>query len=145
MTPPEELLSAYLDGEVSPEERALVEEQLEQSSEWRAVLTEVRETRALVCALPERDAPDGFWSGVLDDAPAPVSLDSRRTRRGRVAGWIAGAAAAAAIAAVVFVPRESEVKPRVATLVTSHAARSSVSEEPVSQLAPVATPVRFRR
>ncbi len=35
------------------------------------------------------------------------------------------------------------VKPAVATFVNTHAARSSVSEEPVSELAPLAAPVRL--
>jgi anti-sigma factor RsiW len=162
MTPPEDLLpedllSAYVDGEATPEERAVVERELATSPEWRAVLAELEDTRSLLRGLPARDAPDGFWTDLLapDDAgegggagapPAPpASLDTRRKRRTRIAGWVAGAAAAAAVLAVVLVPRESTVKPPVASLVTSHAARSSVSDEPVSQLAPVATPVRMGR
>jgi hypothetical protein len=35
------------------------------------------------------------------------------------------------------------VKPAVATLVSRHAVRSSVSEEPLSQLAPVSKPVKL--
>ena len=35
--PPEELLSAYLDGEATPDERAQVEAQLATSEEWRNV------------------------------------------------------------------------------------------------------------
>ncbi len=54
-------------------------------------------------------------------------------------------AAAAAIVAVVLVPGQSRVKPAVATLVSRHAVRSSVTEEPVSQLAPVAEPVKLGR
>jgi anti-sigma factor RsiW len=154
---PEDLLSAYLDGEVTPEERARVERELAVSPEWRAVLDELTETRALLRNLPVRDAPEGFWADLLthDDAgegggagtpPAPpASLTARRRRRTRIAGWVAGAAAAAAVVAVILVPRESTVEPPVASLVTSHAARSSVSDEPVSQLAPVATPVRVGR
>jgi anti-sigma factor RsiW len=147
MTPPsEDLLSAYLDDEVTADERALVEQRLGESEEWRAVLDEVRSTRDLLRRLPVRDAPDGFWDELLSDDPAPVSdLDARRRRRNRVVSWIAGAAAAAAIAAVIFVPGETRVKPPVGTLVAAHAARSSVSEEPLSQLAPVATPMRFRK
>jgi anti-sigma factor RsiW len=151
--PPEDVLSAYLDGEATADERALVERELATSEEWRAVMTELRETRDLLRGLPVHDAPPGFWAGVLaGDAEQPVSravsptpLDSRRRRRTRVAGWVAGAAAAAAIVAVVLVPQEDTVKPPVGTLVTSHAARSSLSAEPVSQLAPVATPVVIGR
>ncbi|MGZ4737371.1 MAG: hypothetical protein ACXV8R_17370, partial [Acidimicrobiia bacterium] len=73
-------------------------------------------------------------------------LDTDRRRRGkRVVTWMAGAAAAAAIAAVVLVPGQSRVKPAVATLVSRHAVRTSVSEEPVSQLAPVTKPVELGR
>lgn len=156
--PPEDLLSACLDDEATAEERALVERELESSAEWRTVLEELRETRTLLRSLPLHDAPAGFWAevgeasdGGTDDGAAgggrppaaPASITARRRRRTRVAGWVAGAAAAAAIVAVVLVPQETRVKPQVGTLVTSHAARSSVSDEPASQLAPVATPVRM--
>ena len=144
--PSEDLLSAYLDGELDAEDRRLVEGRLEESAEWRAVLVELRETRALLRGLPMRQAPPGFIDGLLaSDDPAPVQLDAKRGRRARIAAWVAGAAAAAAIVAVVLVPSETRVKPAVATLVNSHAARSSVSEEPVSELAPVAAPVRLGR
>jgi anti-sigma factor RsiW len=144
--PPEELLSAYLDGEATPDERALVERRLEDSAEWREVLAEVRSTRALLLGLPVHDAPTGFWDSVLQPEVAPpVQLETARRRRGKqVIGWLAGAAAAAAIAAVVLVPEQSQVKPSEATLVSRHAARSSVTEEPVSKLAPVARPVALR-
>jgi anti-sigma factor RsiW len=144
--PPEDLLSAYLDGEATPDERALVERRLEESAEWRAVLDEVSTTREMLRALPMSEAPPGFWDSVLQpDIAAPVQLETARRRRGKkVIGWLAGAAAAAAIAAVVMVPGQSRVKPAVATLVSRHAVRSSVSEEPVSQLAPVARPVTLR-
>lgn len=144
--PPEELLSAYLDGEATPDERALVERRLEASAEWRPVLAEVRATRELLLALPVREAPTGFWDSVLQpDIAPPVALETTRRRRGKqVISWLAGAAAAAAIAAVVFVPDQSRVKPAVASLVSRHAVRSSVTEEPVSKLAPVARPVTLR-
>jgi anti-sigma factor RsiW len=143
--PPEELLSAYLDGEATPEERALVEHRLEESEEWRAVLDEVRSTRELLLELPTHEAPTGFWDSVLQpDIAPPVRLDRARNRRGkRAITWLAGAAAAAAIVAVVAVPGPTRVKPAVATLVSRHALRSSVTEEPVSQLAPVAKPVKL--
>lgn len=144
--PPEELLSAYLDDEVTPDERAAVEARLAESAEWRAVLDEVRETRVLLRGLPLREAPTGFWDSVLQpDIAPPVSIDPARRRRGkRAIAWLAGAAAAAAIVAVLLVPSQSRVKPAVATLVSRHAARSSMTEEPLSQLAPVTKPVRLR-
>jgi anti-sigma factor RsiW len=146
--PPEDLLSAYLDDEVTPDERATVDAHLETSAEWREILTELRESRALLRGLPTREAPTGFWDGVLQpDIAPPVSIDrERRRRRGaKVVGWLAGAAAAAAIAAVVLVPGEARVKPAVGTLVSTHAARSSQSDDPTTQLAPVAMPMRLRK
>lgn len=145
-TPSEDLLSAYLDGELDADDRALVESRLETSAEWRQVLVELRETRELVRGLPMREVPPGLFDELpAPEVPAPVSVDAKRRRRTRIAGWVAGAAAAAAIAAVILVPSQTRVKPAVATFVNSHAARSSVSEEPVSELAPVAAPVRLGR
>jgi anti-sigma factor RsiW len=150
--PPEELLSAYLDGEVTAEERARVDAHLAESAEWRAVLEEVRETRDLLQGLPTVDAPPGFWDSMLatddpvpDEAAPVVPIEAARHRRGkRIVAWCAGAAAAAAVVAVLLVPSQSQVKPSVATFVNQHAVRSSVTEEPVSQLAPVTKPVRLR-
>jgi anti-sigma factor RsiW len=153
--PSEDLLSAYLDDELDAADRALVERRLAESAEWRTVLDALGETRSLLRGLPLRDAPPGFIDELLAaavpateepaDIAAPVAIDAKRRRRTRIAGWVAGGAAAAAIAAVVLVPTQSQVKPAVATFVNSHAARASVSEEPVSELAPVATPVRLGR
>jgi anti-sigma factor RsiW len=144
--PPEELISAYLDGEATPDERALVERRLAESEEWRVILDEVRSTRELLLGLPTREAPTGFWDSVLHPGIAPpIDLDAQRSkRRGkRAITWLAGAAAAAAIVAVVAIPQKSQVKPAVATLVSRHAVRSSVTAEPVSELAPVAQPVKL--
>ena len=153
--PPEELLSAYLDGEVTAEERALVDVRLAESAEWRAVLEEVRETRALLQGLPGATRPTA--SGTRCSRPTTrrrsrprrVVVRSsrradRRTQADRRAGCAGAAAAAAASSRCVLVPSQSQVKPSVATLVNQHAARSSVTEEPVSQLAPVTKPVRLR-
>ena len=142
----EDMLSAYLDDELSDEERAAVDEELAGSAEWRAVRAELDSTRALVRALPVREAPTGFWDAVLDPNIAPpIPIESARSNRGhRAVRWLAGVGAAAAIAAVVLVPGQSQTKPPVASLVAMHAARSSVSEEPVSELATVATGRTFR-
>ncbi len=143
--PPEDLLSAYLDDELDAGERARVERQLEESAEWRELHRELRETRELLRGLPIRDAPAGFFDGLLErGVTGAVPIDAKR-RRTRIVSWVAGGAAAAAIVAVVLVPGQTRVKPAVATFVSSHAARSSVSEEPVSELAPVAGPVRLGR
>ena len=98
-----EMLSAYLDGELSAPERDAVDARLAESAEWRAELDEVRAARDAVRRLPAREAPDGFWDSLLatvasdddtsepvEDAAPIVSIESRRPtppggvdRRGR--------------------------------------------------------------
>lgn len=154
--PGQDAISAYLDGELDDRERDAVAARLAATAEWRAVMAEVREARALVRALPARDAPPGLWrflEGTLASTPVqPVGAartsaarpGGSRARRGAVR-TVAAVAVAAAIGAFVLLPGRSSTRPPVATFVETHAARSSVSEEPVSQLAPVAVPVRLRR
>jgi anti-sigma factor RsiW len=156
-----EMLSAYLDGELSAPERDAVEARLAESAEWRAELEDVRAAREAVRALPAREAPDGFWDSLLAnveavavddtpgehaDEPAPVvSIESRRPRR-RVAAWIAAAAAiVVGLVAVIAVPHRSEVTPNVTAVVASHGAQGSDSGDPVSMLAPVGPLAGFRR
>lgn len=156
----EDLLSAYADGELDPATRAAVEQRLagseetseETSAEWRAVLREVEETRALLRGLPVRDAPPDFWAGAREAvAAAPdeaevVPIQRARDRRHRVWRVAAGVAAAAAVVvAVIVVPTRGQARPPVATMLGAHAARASLADEPISQLAPVATPVRLGR
>src|SRR4051812_14457266 len=103
-----DMLSAYLDGELSPDERAAVEAQLAASADWRAELAEVRSTRDALRGLPLREARVGFWDAVRehveavepvvdDTAPVgPVPIPAAPSRR----RWAWVAAAAAAVAAV---------------------------------------------
>ena len=52
MTPSEELLSAYLDDELGPQERADVERRLASDSHWRETLEKLQEVRAWMHELP---------------------------------------------------------------------------------------------
>jgi anti-sigma factor RsiW len=144
----EDLLSAYLDGELDAETRSVVEAHLADSPEWRAVLGDVRAAREAVRALPSVDLTLEGWRDVLANvaadeappraaAPGPVSaLRSRMARRpSRWAGVGAAVAAAAAVVAVVFVPGPDRVTPKVATFSTEHSARASLAADPVSSLA----------
>ena len=161
-----DMLSAYLDGELTDTERAEVEAQLAESAEWRAELDEVRGARTMLRAVAEQDAPEGFWDAVMagvaaaddapieatvgaegDDAPAEatvVSLDEKRRGPGR---WIATAfAAAAAVAlAVIIVPSRDTVKPDVATAVVQHGAQGSDLGDPIGTITPVGPLAGFRR
>ncbi len=151
-----DMLSAYLDGELTDAERAAVDAQLEASAEWRDELAEVRAARDALRGLPERDAPDGFWDAVHahvvadvdpddadDDIVVPITA-ARSTRRRW--GWVAASAAAvAAVVAVIVVPHRSEVSPNVAAVVAQHGAQGSDNGDPVSMLAPVGPLAGFRR
>jgi len=148
-----EMLSAYLDGELTAAERDAVEARLAASPEWRVELGEVRAARDAVRDLSARDAPDGFWDSLTarvaaDDAAdvvAPVvELDARRPRR-RVA-WVAAAAAiVVGVVAVIAIPHRNEVTPNVTAVVAQHGAQGSDAGDPVSMLAPVGPLAGFRR
>jgi anti-sigma factor RsiW len=141
----EDLLSAYLDDELDVATRERVEARLAESGEWRSILDEVRATRDALRALPVRSAPPGFWDRLRQ--PEVVSLDDHRaarTRRSRLAA--AGAVAAAVvIGAVALVPLREQTQPPVATFADAHAARSSLSDEPLSQLAGVGQSAGLRQ
>jgi anti-sigma factor RsiW len=152
-----DVLSAYLDRELTDAERAEVEARLEASAEWRAELADVRAARDALRGLPDRDAPAGFWDAVLaivaadDDAPArdddvvvPITVARSHPRR-RWAWVAASAAAVAAVVAIVVVPHRDEVKPNVTAVVAQHGAQGSDHGDPVTMLAPVGPLAGFRR
>lgn len=62
----EELLSAYLDGEVSPGEREQVQQLLQNQPEIQAQLDQLIVVRDQLRALPRQKAPDDFVSSILD-------------------------------------------------------------------------------
>jgi anti-sigma factor RsiW len=143
----EDLLSAYLDGELDAETRSAVEAQVADVPAWRDLLDDVRAARDAVRALPSVDLSRAAWARVVAvvaaDESAPVVTERRgvtarvrQARRGS-ARWVGvGAAAiAAAVLAVVIVPSPSHVTPKVATFTTEHSARASLAADPVSTLA----------
>ena len=72
MTPEDDaqaVLSAYLDGECTPEERARLDAHLATSAAWQQDLAEVREVRDLLRA----DAMVEMPAGLLDDIIAGVA------------------------------------------------------------------------
>lgn len=117
MSAPEfdELLSAYLDNEVTPEERAIVEQRLERSPATRETLDELSDVSEVVKSLPRSAAPDSLVSRVMEQvrtapvrpAPAATASDAgffRHLRRRRVRNS-ALIAAACVVVAVVFLKR----------------------------------------
>lgn len=126
----EDTLSAYLDDELAPAARREAEGHLAGCAECREELDEVSAARKAIRIMPVHAAP----RPILDLAvPALPS--------GRRAAWALVAAVAAAVALVL--PREPEVAPSLPSLAGSHAARASITGDPLTQLAPIAVPVRF--
>lgn len=142
---PDDRLSAYLDGELDPAERGTVDGYLAESSEWRAERDEVAFARDALRGLPVHEARPGFWEEVLSPDMAKARA-GRRSRRPRlVAAGTAAVAVAAVVVASLVIPSPNRVTPRVPALSDSHAVRTSVSDEPVSQLAALSMITPFRK
>ncbi|WP_166828330.1 anti-sigma factor [Thalassoroseus pseudoceratinae] len=93
-----EQLSAYLDDELSPEERAVVESLLAESPAARQELAELRQVRELLISLPSDSLAETFPAEVLhaceqhmllDDVrpAAPQSDPQPKSKRSRLAVW----------------------------------------------------------
>lgn len=113
---PDELISAYLDGELPDADRQRVEHQLETSAEHCQLLDELRGLHDTLRSLPKHQLDDGFADRVVrraeretllgsstdaaevTTAPRPVSVAKRS--RWRVYVW--AAVTVAAIVALVF-------------------------------------------
>ena len=127
----EDALSAYLDDELAPAARREAEAHLAGCAECRDELDDVAAARQAIRILPVHGAP----RPLVDRPPVPALASRRR------AVWAVAAAVAAAVAVVL--PLEPEVAPSLPSLADSHAARASISGDPLTQLAPIAVPVRF--
>lgn len=76
----EELLSAYLDGEVSPEERARVEQWLAESDELRQLRDELLALRTDLQGLPRHEVGHDLAAAVMHrSAATPVAEESKRS------------------------------------------------------------------
>jgi anti-sigma factor RsiW len=132
----DDALSAYLDDELAPAARREAESHLAGCAGCRAELDDVASARQAIRILPVHAAPRSRpdW-GDWGSQPAAPSVSRRR------AIWALAAAVAAAVALVL--PREPEVAPSLPSLADTHAARASITGDPLTQLAPIAVPVRF--
>jgi anti-sigma factor RsiW len=172
--PPDDRISGYIDGDLSSAERLEVARLLVTSAEWRVELDEVSWARATLRALPARVAPPEFFEQLLRDGPKeraperestpsreardasaprrelpkPIPLRPRAHPHGvqRVGRWAAAATAAAAVVvAALLMPARGSVTPSVPQLADSHAVRSSVTDDPVMQLANIGAIMPFGR
>ena len=142
-----EMLSAYLDGECTPEERTAIDARLATDPQWQAELDEVRAARDAVRGLPKLDLPQSCIDAVAaaiaaddtgDAAMAPV-VPMHAKRRGWMYGALGGAAAAVAAAAafVVIAPAPASdrpVRPSVAAFADVHSARAATLDEPLAHV-----------
>jgi len=71
---PDELISAYLDGELSADDRARVEEQLMDSVEHRRMFEELKSLRRSLQELPGQSLDDAFAARVLQRAEQELLL-----------------------------------------------------------------------
>ena len=79
----EELLSAYVDGEVTDAERAAVEARLARDETWQHLHADIVAARDAVSGLPEREAPSGFWLRVLTNVAEIASIPTSNSAIGR--------------------------------------------------------------
>lgn len=153
---PDDLLSAYLDGECTPAERAAVEARLAADARWREELEAVRSAREALRRLPFREPPAGFLEGLTlgpgissPHASPTARLARLRSPAARTALAAVAAAAATAVAVLAATPdgpgSEGEVRPAIAHLSRTHAATAGLAVEPAHLVAPAAVPAALPR
>jgi anti-sigma factor (TIGR02949 family) len=127
---PTDKLSAYLDGELPPDDATAVAQHLQDCPDCQAELDALHRVRQLLRQLGPPAVPFGLVETLL----------IRPRRRVLPVAWAASAAAAIALGALAAGTTTSR-PPTVARLVQVHA--TSTGPDPVSGLAPVAVPVSF--
>jgi anti-sigma factor RsiW len=132
---PGDLLSALVDGELTPREEQGVRAHLEECADCGRELRLIGEARTLVRDLPPVDPPFGFFERML--------RPRHRWARTGVAA-LAGAAVASVAVMALAAPREPQVSPHVARMVDAHTASASTSGDPISEITPAAVPVSFQ-
>lgn len=94
MTHPSEMISAYLDGELSPQERDGFLEHLSSCGRCSAEVGEVQRVRSAVRSLPVLELPEG----VLEDFDSGAEVVPLHRHRGV---WVGAAAAVVALVIAV--------------------------------------------
>ena len=138
----DDTLSAFLDDELAPAARHEAEAHLAGCTECRAELEEVAGARRAIRVLPVHSTPRPLVGGdPFEGSPWAPSAARGPAGRRRRAVWAVVAGVAAVVA--FLLPRDPEVAPSLPSLADSHAATASVTGDPLTQLAPIAVPVRF--
>ncbi|MGI9623605.1 MAG: anti-sigma factor family protein [Acidimicrobiales bacterium] len=127
----DERLCAYLDDELSPNDRDAVETELSSSARLRRELAELEATRSLVRGLPMLDLPAGVTQRVRPAATGGLASQTGSNRFGyrRIGVAIAAVAAAWLLILSVGVSLGSlPIVPEVDQLAVQHAAAESGDE-----------------
>ena len=160
-----DLVSAYVDGEMSIEESRSFESELHASPELSDELLKTTELRGLLRSNGPEVMPAGMLNliiavvGAAEDLPSAVNTDAgqgesagevvtiseRSKSQRRVVKWLAGVAAAACLVVVVGMPTTGSVTPPIAASVQTHAARSSLDEPAVEKMSAVSVSAGFLR
>ncbi|GIS60126.1 MAG: hypothetical protein CM1200mP2_23510 [Planctomycetaceae bacterium] len=121
---PDELLSSYLDGELSADEIVAVEAHLEVSEESRRALEDLRSLSNYLSSFPVEPIPE---SPVVSAAASKDEAPGTPTRR---LPLIAAAVAAAVLVILAAVPGDPESRP---TTVASHNAATPEQDQPSAE------------
>jgi len=125
-----ELLSAYLDGEVSPQERSDVERLLETAPELREELNDFARLSDLLRALPRESAPVELSAAIRHEAerksllgpePAMPRRSLRREWLSAIAGMAVTVAGMVLMTSLVEQPEQQANTPALATMEKSEA------------------------
>lgn len=113
---PDELISAYFDGEATPEERRRVEQMLESSTEFRQLLDDTSKLSALLHSFPREAAPLNLAGNVqrrIENTRLQVAKAAAPKPRRYLREWTAAAVGstltlAALLLCVSFQPLQNE-------------------------------------
>ncbi|MFZ4584690.1 MAG: hypothetical protein ACOYNI_05615 [Acidimicrobiia bacterium] len=142
MNPPDDRVSAYLDGVLSAADADAVAALAASDPKWAAAIDDERAVRSALRSLPAAAPPPGFWTDVMAsvraDEDSVTSLESRRRAR-HTYRWVGAGVAASVLLFVgaLAVPNERSVRPSVSHLAEAHSARAGAASDPVSPVAPV--------
>lgn len=81
---PTERLSAYIDGELTADERTSVEQHLDICADCQGVLADLRGIVVRARSLEDRPPEHDLWTGIaarLEEQPVVVALETHRARR----------------------------------------------------------------
>jgi anti-sigma factor RsiW len=145
-------LDAYLEGELSPEERARTERHLATCAECSALVAELRAIIARAATLPPLEPSRDLWAGIAARIRTPIiPVGSTPVRTRTVRRWPLAAAAAALVALSagttwLLTSRGAGGAPTVSPTVASRpaVAQSDTIVTAVPEATPLATPAAPR-